>query len=118
MSKGDQLFEQAADRLEELSRKAAARGGVAGVLAETLADDAHFVRKLKPSLVRARMRGFNPPVPRGPVRPAGPSGPQLAKRPRPGGADPNPYAVVGAALAAGIALAKLIDWRGHAHPRR
>jgi hypothetical protein len=26
--------------------------------------------------------------------------------------------VVGLAFAAGIVLAKVIDWRGHAHPRR
>jgi hypothetical protein len=25
--------------------------------------------------------------------------------------------LIGAALAAGIAVAKLLDWRGHAHPR-
>lgn len=29
----------------------------------------------------------------------------------------NPFLVVGIALAAGIALAKVVDWRGHAHPR-
>lgn len=29
----------------------------------------------------------------------------------------SPLAVVGAALAGGIALAKWLDWRGHAHPR-
>jgi len=44
-----------------------------------------------------------------------PSGPQMGKRPKRGG--PNPFLVMGVALAAGIALAKLIDWRGHAHPR-
>ena len=44
-----------------------------------------------------------------------PSGPQLGKRPKRGG--PNPFLVMGVALAAGIALAKLVDWRGHAHPR-
>jgi hypothetical protein len=47
-----------------------------------------------------------------------PSGPQLGKRPKPkrtGG--PNPFLVVGAALIAGVALAKWLDWRGHAHPR-
>jgi hypothetical protein len=31
---------------------------------------------------------------------------------------PNPLVVVGAAFGAGSLLAKLIDWRGHAHPRR
>ena len=118
MRKSDRLIEQAADRLHELSQKAAARGGVGEVLAETLAEDAEFVRKLKPSLMRARMRGFNPPVASAGARPAAPSAPQIAKRPKPPGAGPNPFVVVGAALAVGIALAKLIDWRGHAHPRR
>jgi hypothetical protein len=47
---------------------------------------------------------------------AAPSGPQLdrPKQPR----RPNPLVVVGAAFGAGTLLAKLIDWRGHAHPRR
>ena len=117
MRKSDRLIDQAADRLHELSQKAAARGGVGEVLAETLAEDAEFVRKLKPSLMRARMRGFNPPVASAGAS-AAPSAPQIAKRPKPPGARPNPFVVVGAALAVGIALAKLIDWRGHAHPRR
>ena len=30
----------------------------------------------------------------------------------------SPLAVLAAALAAGVVLAKWIDWRGHAHPRR
>jgi hypothetical protein len=38
------------------------------------------------------------------------------RRPRGGG--PNPWLVIGAAFAAGILAAKVIDWRGHAHPRR
>ena len=46
-------------------------------------------------------------------RPARSSSPQKsAKR------GPNPFVVAGAAFAAGTVLAKLIDWRGHAHPRR
>ena len=49
--------------------------------------------------------------------PQAPSGPQhspqkSAKR------GPNPFVVAGAAFAAGSVLAKVIDWRGHAHPRR
>jgi len=49
--------------------------------------------------------------------PQAPSGPQHSpqKSPRRG---PNPFVVAGAAFAVGIVLAKLIDWRGHAHPRR
>jgi hypothetical protein len=42
--------------------------------------------------------------------------PKKTKSGRPGGG-PNPWLVAGVALAAGIALAKLVDWRGHAHPR-
>jgi hypothetical protein len=49
--------------------------------------------------------------------PAAPSGPQL-DRPRARKRGPNPLVIVGAAFGAGSLLAKLIDWRGHAHPRR
>ena len=56
--------------------------------------------------------------------PQAPSEPQItaprrkpkAKGRRRGGG-PNPFLVAGLALAAGIAIAKVIDWRGHAHPR-
>jgi hypothetical protein len=50
-------------------------------------------------------------------RPQAPSGPQLSpqKSARRG---PNPFVVAGAAFAVGTVLAKMIDWRGHAHPRR
>jgi hypothetical protein len=30
---------------------------------------------------------------------------------------PNPFVVVGAMAAAGALVAKILDWRGHAHPR-
>lgn len=29
----------------------------------------------------------------------------------------HPLVIVGAAFGAGVAFAKLVDWRGHAHPR-
>ena len=117
MSKGDELIEKGAVRLEDLSRKAAERGGFGETLSGELAEDAAFLRKLKPSLVRARMRGEAPTDQKPGERPAAPTGPQIPKRPKPPGGGPNPWIVVGAALAAGIMLAKLIDWRGHAHPR-
>jgi hypothetical protein len=41
------------------------------------------------------------------------SGPQLGKRP----STANPFLVLGLAFALGIALARWIDWRTHAHPR-
>ena len=120
MTAGDRLIERGATRLQELSREMAARGGVAEKLAGELAEDAVFLRKLKPSLILARARG-EAPTNQDPAAaatpPAAPSTPQLPKRPKPPGSGPNPFLVVGAALAAGIVLAKVIDWRGHAHPR-
>jgi hypothetical protein len=53
----------------------------------------------------------------GGVAPA-PSGPQLGPRLSGGKRrGPNPFVVVGLAAAAGALIAKLVDWRGHAHPR-
>ncbi len=84
-------------------------------LDEELAEDRAFLGKLKPELIKARLRGDLPTdeVPGG-SRTA-PPGPQLSRqRPRGG---PNPWVVLGAAFALGIGIAKVIDWRGHAHPR-
>ena len=117
--KGDGAIESGADKLDELSDKAAAKGGVAGKLSGELADDASFLRKLKPSLIVRRARGELPkdaePGSGAPRRPAAPSGPQHRRAASSG---PNPFVVAGAAFAVGTVLAKLIDWRGHAHPRR
>jgi hypothetical protein len=125
MTKGDLLVERGARRLQELADKAAARGdGVGEWLSEELRSDAAFLRKLKPSLVRARAKGqaptgqepvAPPPPPPPPPEPAAsePTKPSSGKKR--GG--PPPIVIVGAALVAGIVLAKVIDWRGHAHPR-
>jgi hypothetical protein len=119
MSKADQLIDRAADRLREISDRAAAEGGVAAKLAEPLAEDAAFLRKLKPSLIVARAKGQAPTnQPAGSGAPAAPTKPQLGPRPKKKrSSGPNPFLVVGAALVTGIVIAKLIDWRGHAHPR-
>ena len=73
---------------------------------------------MKPSLIRARIKGEAPTN----LSPAhgtvAPTSPQLGERPKPPGeGGPNPFVVIGVALVAGIVLAKIIDWRGHAHPR-
>ena len=124
MSRGDQLIERGAARLEHLSRKAAAKGGFSAKLADELADDAAFLRKLKPSLIAARARGQAPTNLEPKVQPRAPSAPQIKTDRKPkkakGGrkaGGPNPFLVAGVALVAGIALAKVIDWRSHAHPR-
>jgi len=117
--KGDRAVEAGADKLERLSGKAAAKGGLAGKLSGELAEDASFLRKLKPSLMVRRAKGELPkdraPGSTAVRRPAAPSGPQHAPQKQRG---PNPFVVAGAAFGAGTLLAKLIDWRGHAHPRR
>ena len=113
MNRADQLVDQAADRLQKFADEAAADGGFKAMLAEPLADDAEFLRRLKPSLIKARIRGEMPtdlPPRRGFVH-----APPEAKRD--GGGGPSPFLVLGVAFAAGVVLAKVIDWRGHAHPR-
>jgi hypothetical protein len=116
MTKADQLVDRAAARLQEIANKAAAEGGVSAKLAQPLADDAVFLRKLKPSLIVKRVKGEAPTGQKPAQGTVAPSGPQLGRRPK-GKGGPNPWLVIGAALAAGILLAKVIDWRGHAHPR-
>ena len=122
MTKVDHAVERGAQRLQQLANRAAARGdGVGEWLAEELTNDAAFLRKLKPSLIKARARGQAPTnqEPAAPP-PAAPSSPQLGKRPKKrkqGGKGPAPVIVIGAALVAGVLLAKVLDWRGHAHPR-
>jgi hypothetical protein len=118
MSKGDQLVDNAANRLQEMADRAAAQGGVKAKVAQELADDAAFLRKLKPSLIVARAKGEAPTNQKPGQGHVAPSGPELGKRPKPKRSKgPNPLLVLGAALAAGIVIAKIIDWRGHAHPR-
>ena len=118
MTKADKIIDRAADRLRDFADRASAEGGVSAQLAEPLAEDAVFLRKLKPSLIAARFKGNAPKnQPAGSPGPTGPSSPQLGKRPKKEGGGPNPLLVVGAAFVVGIVLAKAIDWRGHAHPR-
>jgi hypothetical protein len=132
MNKGDILIERGANKLQELSQRAAAKGGPGSKLANVLGEDAAFLRKLKPSLIAARARGDAPTAQPPGTGSAAPGGPQLGSRPKPTktkpkkrenkkpsgpGRSPNPFLVAGIALAAGIVLAKVIDWRSHAHPR-
>jgi hypothetical protein len=137
---GDQIVEKGADRLHELADRAAARGdGVGEWLSKELRDDAAFLRKLKPSLIAARARGEaptdkSPEAPPSATAPADgstetppvaatPPEPQQlkAQQPKPKSKrkrrGPPPVAIIGAAFVAGILLAKVVDWRGHAHPR-
>ena len=115
MTKADLLVERGASFLEDLARKLASDGGTAAKFAEPLAEDAEFLRKLKPSLVAARLRGE--PTPDGrrvelPERAPSPSRPSSAD-----GRGPSLLVVAGAAFVIGVVVAKFVDWRGHAHPR-
>jgi hypothetical protein len=116
MNKGDQVVEQGATRLRQLANKAAARGGLAGKLAQPLAEDSVFLRKLKPSLIKARAKGEAHREPAA-VPPPSPAAPKPASSSNAGDEKRNPLPLIGAALGAGIATAKFLDWRGHAHPR-
>jgi hypothetical protein len=121
MTKADQTVESAADKLEGFVREAQRSGGVKAKVGDALSEDPEFLRKLKPSLIAARAKGEAPTdEPAGtPATPRNaPSGPQVARpKPKQGGGGLSPWVVLGAALAGGYLLAKVLDWRGHAHPR-
>jgi hypothetical protein len=114
---GDQLVEKGAHLLEDLSQRARAQGGLAAKFASDLSEDAAFLRKLKPSLVAARIRGEHPTNGRVESHAPPPPPPEAQAAPRRKKSGINPFLVAGVALAAGIFAAKLVDWRGHAHPR-
>jgi hypothetical protein len=110
-TKADQVVDKAADHLQDAADKAAAEGGIAAKIAQPLADDAAFLRKLKPSLIKARAKGMAPKNQkpgRGSVRPTG-------KHPGKG-RGPSPFVIIGIAFAVGIAVAKIIDWKNDADP--
>jgi hypothetical protein len=124
MSTADHKVERLADKLQALADRSAGEGGMKAKLAQPLADDAEFIRKLKPSLIKARARGDAPTGQTPGEGRVAPSSPQLGRRrdskPKGGGGrtgGPNPWLVVGVCLVVGVAAAKWIDWRGHAHPR-
>ena len=117
--KGDKAVHKGAEKLDALAERAAAKGGLAAKTADELAEDAAFLRKLKPSLMIARAKGRAPKDQAPGTTRVAPSGPQLAARSTsPKRRGPNPFAVAGAAFGVGTLLAKIVDWRGHAHPRR
>lgn len=124
MSKADAAIDRASDRLRDLSDDLEERGGLPGKLAEPVAEDADFLPKLKPSLIEERLKenptGSEPPE----GDSAQPKRAPSAARPKkaPGPKDEKAGAkkllpLVAGAFGAGVVLAKVIDWRGHAHPR-
>jgi hypothetical protein len=120
MSGVDEKVDRGADKLEQLSKSAAQAGGLKAKLAQPLAEDAEFLRKLKPSLIAARAKGNAPtdgettqvsaPEPAQPAKPK-------ASKPKSGGGGPSPFVVIGAMLALGMILAHVVDWLGHRYPR-
>ena len=112
-TKADHVVDKAADQLQEMADKAATEGGIAAKLAQPLADDAAFLRKLKPSLIRARAKGMAPKN----QNPDHGSLRAIGKRPKgPGKGGPSPFLIIGIAFAVGIAVAKIIDWKNDADP--
>ncbi len=117
IERADATVERAADRLQQTANRVAAQGGLRAKLAPALADDAAFLRRLKPSLIVARAKGEAPTNAKPGQGVVAPTGPQLGKRPSGGRGGPNPFLVLGVAFATGVLLAKVVDWRSHAHPR-
>jgi hypothetical protein len=113
MNKADQLVDRAADRLRDFADRASAQGGIAAKLSDELADDAAFLRRLKPSLIVARAKGEAPTdLPSGAGTPSTTARTLQSSAPKEGGGGgPSPLLIVGAAFAAGVLLAMLIDWR-------
>jgi hypothetical protein len=116
-TKADEVVDRGADKLEELSGRTAGESGLKGKLSDELADDAAFLRKLKPSLMVARAKGEAPTNERPGEPRRSPGAPQLGARPKPKRKGPNPWVVLGGAMIGGYFIAKVVDWRGHAHPR-
>jgi hypothetical protein len=120
-TRADEMVERAASRLEELSQEAATSDGIKAKLAPELAQDADFLRKMKPSLVKERIKGNEPVEPAGGAAAPQPTPPPAPRPFKPGarksGGGPNPILVLAVAFAVGYAIAKVVDWRGHAHPR-
>ena len=121
MTRADQAVESAADKLEGFVRDAQRKGGVKAKVGEALAEDPEFLRKLKPSLMAARAKGEAPtdePAGSPATPPSAPSRPQLERpvKPKRSAGGVSPWLVIGVALAGGYLLAKVLDWRGHAHP--
>lgn len=110
-TKADQVVDKAADQLQEIADKAAAEGGVAAKVAQPLADDAEFLRKLKPSLIKARAKGMAPKNQKPGHGSVKPTGKRTGK-----GRGPSPFLIIGIAFAVGVAVAKIIDWKNDADP--
>jgi hypothetical protein len=119
MSGVDDKVERGADKLERLSKSAAQAGGFKAKLAQPLAEDAEFLRKLKPSLIAARAKGSAPTdgEPTQVDAPAAPPKPKAARPKQARGGGPNPFVVIAAMLALGMLLAHVVDWLGHRYPR-
>src|SRR5919206_2307653 len=94
----DQTIDRAADKLQELADKAAGQNGLKGKLAEPLAEDAAFLRKLKPSLIAARARGDAPTDEKPASATVTPVAAPSAPKPKTPNGGPNPWLVVAGAL--------------------
>src|SRR3954468_19490095 len=100
MTTADQKVERAANKLQQVANDLAGEGGLKAKLAQPLAEDADLIRKMKPSLIKARAKGEAPTNLKSGQDRVAPSSPQLGARPKTKRrrAGPTPWVVVGAAL--------------------
>ena len=116
LTKADHVIDRAASRLQEFADRAATEGGLSAKLAQPLADDAAFLRKLKPSLIVKRAKGEAPTNQKPAEGTVAPPGSELDERPKPKRAGgPSALVVIGAALVAESSSPRS-STRGHAHP--
>jgi hypothetical protein len=118
MTRGHQLVERAADRLDAYARLASREPGLKAKLAGPLADDAELLRGMRPSRIAARLRGEpgdaspSPTASREPISPV-----EAEPRERSRRRGPSPIVLAAGTFALGLLIAKVLDWRSHAHPR-
>ena len=85
----DQTVERAANKLQQLANQLAGESGMKAKLAQPLAEDADLIRKMKPSLIKARAKGEAPTNQKPGQATVAPSGPQLGRRKKKKGAGPS-----------------------------
>jgi hypothetical protein len=101
---GDAILDKGADRLMELSERAATAGGPAARLAEPLAQDAVRLRRMSSNIAAEHVQETGQTE-------AQSNGRRSRRR------GPSPFLFIGVAFVAGVVLAKMLEWRTDVEPR-
>jgi hypothetical protein len=101
---GEAILDKGADRLMELSERAAEAGGPAASLAEPLAQDAVRLRRMSSNIAAEQIQETGQTEAESNGRPSRRLG-------------PSPFLFIGVAFVAGVVLAKVLEWRTDVEPR-